>query len=340
MDSELASTPLSPTGDRLLTPPLGEAGARLVLEGVFTFQYSGMQFDALYRTGPEGVFSQRHSYLEWSPRPPLLESEDVARHRYQFRIPAEWKLQGQSIGLQIDLDRFVDEFLIPPSEVRAALTGEMALRVLPLLAAPVNPWPEIVGASLPAALVIGGLGWILQRRMALAGLPLELQRQLDRIIRKQRTALAAQASGPPHYRRLAGDLKAVPAGAWTLARRIRKLRDARSRIDQMSLVTEMQSLEQELARLTDAAARDAGNAALGEKRKALSLLEEIERSEARCAMQLTTLEATLDTTCLTLRQLHPNTPPTPSLESVRRELEAEVAAIAEAEISGREAWNL
>src|SRR5205823_13068015 len=130
------------------------------------------------------------------------------------------------------------------------------------------------------------------------GMPLELQRQLERIIQKQKAALAAAASGPPHYRRVASDLKAIPAGAWTLARRIRSLRDARSRIDRTSLLMGMGSMEQELVCLADAAARSAGNAALVEKRKALSLLEEIERTEARCAMQLTTLEATLDTACL------------------------------------------
>jgi hypothetical protein len=338
-DTELAAVRLPPTGDRLLTPPLGNAGARIVLVGVFTFRYSGMHFDALYRTGPAGAFSRRHPYLDWSPRAPVLESKDVTRHRYQFRFPAEWKLQGQSIGLRIDLDRFVDEYLIPPSEVRASLTGEMVLRVLPLPAAPVNPWPEIVGASLPAALVIGGLSWILQRRMALAGMPLELQRQLERIIRKQRATLAALGSGPPRYQRLGEDLKTVQAGAWTLARRIRRLRNTRSRIDQTSLVVQVGCLQQELARLTDASARDAGEAALVEKRKALTLLEEIERAEARCTLQLSTLEATLDTTYLTLRQLQPDGPATPSVESVRCELEAEIAAIAEQELAHlKEQW--
>jgi hypothetical protein len=213
----------------------------------------------------------------------------------------------------------------------------MVLRVLPLPAAPVNLWPEIVGVSLPAALMMGGLGWILQRRMALAGMPLELRRQLERIIQKQRAALAALGSGPPRRRPLAEDLKAVPAGAWTLARRIRRLRDARSRIDRTSLVLGMESLEQELACLTDAAARGAGDTALVEKRKTLALLEEIERTESRCAMQLTTLEATLDTACLTLRQLQPAGPATPSVETVRCALEAEIAAIAEAEIADPEA---
>jgi hypothetical protein len=184
----------------------------------------------------------------------------------------------------------------------------------------------------PAALMVGGLGWIIRRRMALTGLPVELQTQLERIVRKQRAALAAVGSGPPQYRRLGEDLKAVQAGAWTLARCIRRLRDARSRIDPASLVVQVGCLQHELARLTGAATRDAAETVLVEKRKALSILEEMERAEARCTLQLSSLEATLDTAYLILRQLPADDPTTPSVESVRRELEAEIAAIAEQEL--------
>jgi len=105
----------------------------------------------------------------------------------------------------------------------------------------------------------------------------------------------------------------------------------------MSLVFAMELLEQELACLSDAAARGMGDTALVEKRKTLALLEELERTEARCAMQLTMLEATLDTTCLTLRQLQPGGPAPPSVETVRCALQAEVAAIVETQIAGPEA---
>jgi hypothetical protein len=209
--------------------------------------------------------------------------------------------------------------------------------VLPLQAPPFNLWPEIAGASVPAALMLVGIGWILRRRMALAGMPLELQLQLGRIIRKQRAARSALVSGPPRYHRLAGNLNEVQSGAWIVARRIRTLRDARSRFDRTSLAMEVVRLEQVLPCMADRAARGVGETVLGEKRKALALLEEIERAEARCAMRLTTLEATLDTACLTLRQLQPDSPATPSIETVRRELEAEVAAIAEEEIPALEA---
>src|SRR5436309_2392684 len=143
-ESELMHAWLRPSGDCALTPPLGSTGARLVLRGAFTFQYDGSQFDAFYRTGTDGAFSQPHSLFQWTPRTPLLESADVARHRYEFSVPAEWKLGGQSLGLRLDLDRLVDEYLIPPSDVRAALTGEMELLVMPLPATPVSLLPLIV----------------------------------------------------------------------------------------------------------------------------------------------------------------------------------------------------
>lgn len=333
---ELAAARLPRTGDWLLTPPLGATGARVVLEGVFTFQYSGMRFDPRYRTGTSGGFTLRHPYLQWRPRPPLLESDSVDRHRYQFRFPAEWKLQEQSIGLRLDLDRLVDEFLIPPSEVRAALSGEMVLRVRPLPGAPASLWPEVLGASVPAALLIGGVGWVLRRRMALAGMPVQLQEQLGRILRKQRSALAAASDGPPHHRRLAEELQAIPAGAWAVARRIRSLRDARARIDQPALTVQVLCLAHELAGAPDPTARGAGEAALAEKRKVLSLLEQIQGQEAHCAMLLASLEATLDTACLILRQVEPAGPAAAPLERVRRDLQAEIAAISEQELADRE----
>jgi hypothetical protein len=328
MNSELAYTRLQPTGERLLTPPLGEVGARIVLEGVFTFHYTGARFDALYMTGPDGLFARRHPYLQWSPREPLLESEDLNRHRYQFRVPAGWNLEGQSLGLRVDVDRFVDEFLIPPSEVRGALTGEMTLRVLPPPATPGSLWAMMAAASLPAAAVAGGVGWVLWRRMALQGLPPELQEQLVRINRKHRIAHAAL--GPSRSPRLQETLGAVHAGAWSLARQIRALHTARSQIDGLSLQSEAERLEQELDRFADPIARAEGKAALAEKRKTLEILDEMELLQKRSTLRLATIEATLDTTCLSLRRPPPGSG-APFEDPVLCELEAEVTAIAEVE---------
>jgi hypothetical protein len=324
MPPNLAHAHLHPTGDRLLTPPLDEGGARIVLEGVFTFRYSGLQFDALYQTGPEGDFTRPHPYLQWSPRVPLLESEDRARHRYEFRVPAGWRLGGQSLGLRVDVDRFVEQFLLPPSEVRAALTGEMTVRVLP--PPPTTLWPVLAAAGLPATLVAGGLGWVLHRRMALQGLPPELQLRLERINRKVRAARAASRS--LRSSRLGESLRALHHGAWALARQFRALQQALSRVDGLALQVEAERLEQALPRMREAGAQVAGQAVLAEKRKALVLLHELDHAQTRSAMRLAAIEATLDTTLLTLQQ-----PPAgtcgPFEPTVLRDLEAEVMAIAE-----------
>src|SRR5918999_1037953 len=116
-ERQLASSDLDPGGGTLLTPALGDPARfshRVVLEGVLN--YSGGQFDALYKRGADGIFRERHSYLRWTPAEPVLESADAVHHRYVFRIPAEWKLEGGSAGVQIAIDRIVDEFLITPSE--------------------------------------------------------------------------------------------------------------------------------------------------------------------------------------------------------------------------------
>jgi hypothetical protein len=341
---EIASTPLPPTGDRVLTPALGDLDRyryRVVLEGVFRFAYSGARFDALYKMGPDGAFTQRHRYLVWSPRAPALESEDPVRHRYVFRIPAEWRLQGQSVGVRVDVDQLVNEFLIPPSEVRSALSGDVRMTVLQTPLAPVSPWPLIAWTSLPAALLAGGAGWVIRRRMALRGLSPELQVRLARIEQRCRTARAAL--GPAHARLfpLEERFTAVREGAVNLVRQIQELRDAQRLIDRHALEGAMVLLQGRLATLTDATARREGEMALGEKRKTLATLSEMERAEARCAMRLSKIEAVLESTCLTLREGQTGRRPSPghaaesAEDALRRELDAEVAAIAE--IAGCEA---
>jgi hypothetical protein len=150
--------------------------------------------------------------------------------------------------------------------------------------------------------------------------------RLERIERKQRAARAA--IGSPRNVRLEESLQAVHAGAWTLARQIRALREARSRLDPLALKCQTDQLEQDLNRLADPSARTAAQAALVERRKALALLEDMDRAQTRSALRLAAIEATLDTTCLTLQQ-PPQEPRAPFEEPLLRDLEAEVSAIAE-----------
>jgi hypothetical protein len=69
-------------------------------------------------------------------------------------------------------------------------------------------------------------------------------------------------------------------------------------------------------------------AVLAERRKALEMLEELERARAGCVLRLEAIEAALDTACLALQQA-PLDRSVPFEESVLRELDAEVMAVAE-----------
>ncbi|MCS6860232.1 MAG: hypothetical protein NZT92_07930 [Abditibacteriales bacterium] len=180
-DTELSSSLLQPDGVRIATPTLKEMtrfGYRIVLQGVFRCSYNGRLFDPLYLLDENGKPEKRHPYLQWTPQPPMLESEDPARHRYVFRIPSEW--EGKAVGVRVNVDKFVDEFLIPPSEVRASLSGEVKMTVLQApLVVPLLPRLAPVAA------------FVIRRRMMWGGLAHDLQQTLMNIQQKYRVACAA-----------------------------------------------------------------------------------------------------------------------------------------------------
>jgi hypothetical protein len=338
--TELARIRLPTTGDQVVTPPLAEMDRfeyRVILEGVLRFAYTDEEFDALYRAGPNGPFTEPHRYLRWSFGTPELENEDVVRHRYVFRIPASLGLEEGSVGVRVDVDRLVDQYLIPPSEVRRGISGDMTVTVLRTALAPPSPWPYLVGASAPAALLVGGVAWAIRRRRMYGGLSTDLQAALARIEAKHRAAVAAVGRQSGQLFPFSERLGAVRSGALGLARRLQEIRETRQLMEPHALETEIARLEEQLSRLTDDRARREGEIALREKRRALDLLAEVERAEARCAMRLGKIEAILETATLTLRARRP--PPTPSAwvpgpatpaeDALLRELDAEVAAIDE-----------
>jgi hypothetical protein len=341
-DTELVRAPLAPTGDRLLTPPLrgpAHASYRVVLEGVYTFGYNGEPFDALYRTGPEGPFTRRHAFIQWTPREPALVSADQERHRYVYQIPPEWGASGQSVGVRVDIDRFVDEFLISPSEVRGALAGSMQFTTVEHPLVEPFPWALLVGAGMPTALVLAGAAVVIRRRMALAGLAGDLQDATVRIERKYRQAQAAVRRQPGGFMAVGGRLDEVRQGAAALIQQIQGLRRAQRLTDRRAVEAELAALQRRLEGVSDPGALREGEAALAERRKALALLDDAARAESRCAMRLAKIEAVLDTAVLSLRSVSLAAPAAPAEEALRGELDAEVAAIREVarEASGFEA---
>jgi hypothetical protein len=326
-ETEVA-TALVTAGGQVLTPALDQSrfGYRIVLRGLARFAYTGEEFDAVHRTGDP----EPHDYLAWTPAPPVLVAQDRFLHHYIFEVPREWSLKGQSVGVGINVDRLVERYLIPPSEVRSQLSSEirMVVRQAPLV--PPNPLMDVARVSVPAALALTAVGLVIRRRMAFRGMTPALAEQALRIDRKYRAACAAVSAEQARQFPLQARLAALKASSDDLVRRTRSIQSARRASTQEALAAEIAALERRTVTLADAAARRDGELALAEKRGALSLLDELAEAETRCLMRLARIEAALDATCVSLRRSQAGEAAERPEDAVCRELDAEVAAIREA----------
>ncbi|MCS6860233.1 MAG: hypothetical protein NZT92_07935 [Abditibacteriales bacterium] len=122
-------------------------------------------------------------------------------------------------------------------------------------------------------------------------------------------------------------IAALRDGAFGLARHIQRLRNAQQLVDRRTLQADIARLERQLAALRDDAARRDTDIILHEKRRTLSLLEDMEQNISRCTLRLAKIEATLDALALTLRHAQTQQSPQPVEETLRRQLDAEVTAI-------------
>jgi hypothetical protein len=195
--------------------------------------------------------------------------------------------------------------------------------------APVSPWPMLAWTALPAALVIGGVGLIIRRRMALGGLEHDLQTQLGRIEQKVRAARAALQKEDARLLPIQERLTALKEGAYVLARQVQQVRSALALQNRAALVMDIKTLQKRLGSLEDEATKREGYLTLSEKTKSLSLLDEMCRAEERCLLRMAKIEAVLDSTSLGLRSAQTSVSTPPSEEAVCSALDAEVAAIRE-----------
>lgn len=334
-DTTIGSFALNPSGGQILTPPLVERdtyGYRIVLEGVCRFSYTGEVFDAVYRWNAADGVPQRHRYLKWIPGAPVLESEDRQAHRYVFRVGSDANLQSSSgsVAVGIDPDPFIEQYTVPLSEVQHALSGSINLTVQQFPLAPSSPWSLVGWVGIPTTLAAVGLGVVIRRRMALRGLEQDLLAHLDRIEQKARAARGALSRRDDRLLPVAERLTALRASALALIRQIQETREARSQSSASLLAAEIERLESTLTTLQDPEARRQAERTLDQKRHSQALLADLERAETNSTFRLNSIEALLDTTCLTLHSARIAAPAAPAAESLCRSLDAEVAAIHEA----------
>lgn len=334
---EVSRAPLDLTGQTwAATPPMdAQAGDewRVVLEGTFRFAETGQTFDAVYRLTNEGAVlaDQPHTYLQWRPFPLVLERADPARHRYVFRVPAGAIANGESVGVRLNVDRFVDETFLEPSQVKNALSGDLTVSVL--RTPPVVPWGLYAAeASVPAALAIGGVGLLVRRRIILGGLDADLVHAIGRIEQKARVARQAatrahRASVPQMTERFSQ----LARGAQAVARQAQDLRNAQRLVDRQATQREIGALERRLAAGKDDEGAAEARATLNEKRHALARLDEMKQGEEVCGLRLAKIEAVLDSAALTLRSARATARAAPSEDALRHDLDAEVRALHEVE---------
>ncbi len=326
MPDIIADFPLPPGGDALMSPPFTDFDQNkyhLVLEG--TFRCMGETFDALYLA--DGT---PHNYLRWSPATPQLISEDRAAHRYAFEVSPTGVSKSQSVSVQLNIDRLIDRFLVTRSEIIKGIEGEIHVTVLRLPLVVPFPWTTVAAAATPAALVVGGVAWLLRRRMAFQGISPELLARINRIqIKAQsaRQAASRQRSSVPIRERI----ETLANAALPLARQCTELNAAQKLADRDTLKQDITALEHRLAMLiasgvANGAAKET-EATLEEKRKSVTRLDELARAEALCILRLEKIEAILDSAALTLHSARANTTEPASEEHLRKALDAEVAAV-------------
>ncbi len=336
MPDEISHTPLDLTGQTwAATPPMEAQNGdewRVVLEGTFRFAETGQTFDAVYRLSDNGVAATNaHDYLQWRPAALTLERADPARRRYVFRVSPGAIPDGESVGVRLNVDRFVDETLMEPSRVKSALSGDLSVSVLRTPA--VVPWGlYAVEASVPAALALGGVGLLVRRRMILGGLDADLIHAVGRI--EQKTRVARQAATRAHRASLPQMTERfgqLARGAQAVARQAQDLRNAQRLVDRRAVQREIGALERRLAAGKDDEGAAHARATLNEKRHALARLDEMKQAEEVCGLRLAKIEAVLDSAALTLRSARAAARAAPSEEALRHDLDAEVRALHEVE---------
>jgi hypothetical protein len=320
MPETIARISLPPSGEAVLTPPLDAPAQneyRVILRG--TVECMSEVFDARYLQ--DGV--TRHSYLRWSPVEPVLLREDTINHLYEYRIPTETIPQGQSLSLQIDIDRLIDRFLITRSEIVSSLQSNLSLDVVRIPLVAPFPWiPVLTGTG-----VLAGFGWVLQRRMQFQGLDDDLRQRLADIQRKAHQAKRVAVGHDPVLQK---QLNTLAEASLPLARQVAHIRHAYKSIHRGVLETDIETLSHRLQGFpegTSERARQETEATLTEKRKTLQRYNELTERESLCLLRLDKIAAILESATLTLHSAETRTNEPASEEHLRKAVDAEVSAI-------------
>ncbi len=267
---------------------------RVVLAGVFKCSYDRGSYDALRVTTDSDEFDREHGYVEWSPAGMELADSDVSTHRYVLRLPENTRELPASVSAWIDVDQFVTDFIITPSDVRQSLSGALRLAVWRARGgSPAGPM-AVVGL-----LALGVVAVVLVRRRNRPPVAMsDVEEHLRRIDRKYESAMGTIEGQREDTFELSSELERLRDGARELAKHIEAFRGAARTVDREQLDAEIARMERQLEQADRDDVRDELEATLAAKRKLRDLLAHTDASEARYLLRLSKIESTMDATTM------------------------------------------
>jgi len=330
---DLAKLTIRPDGVPASTPPIDGAqysDYSITLEGAFDFtEVGGQSFDAVYRFREDGTILGKHNFLSWMPRQPILQTEDVAGHRYVFRVPQNWDMNGQSLEVGLDFREFTRQFFVTDSEILRSLSGgiQVTVHAEPIGAA-LPAW-MVPALGIPAAGLLAGTAWVIRRRMLFGKLDADLTHGLQALQSKAAAALKIAACQKRTSRELRARIGALVNGAGDITKRLQTIRRSLGMTDSNRTESEIATLEARLVSVKEASTRLELESALDQKRKALLAANDLRSAEERCQLRLAKIEGVIDSVSLQLQRANVGDNPGPVEDTVLRELESEVGAVGE-----------
>ncbi|MGD8240869.1 MAG: hypothetical protein PVH68_20125 [Armatimonadota bacterium] len=267
---------------------------RVVLRGAFKCSYDGRSYDAVNTAGESGAFERQHHYVRWSPAELAVAEYAPSTHECVLHFPEDAREIPESVGARVDVDRFVTDFIITPSEVRESLSGDLRLEVWrarrPSRAGPLLIL-GLIGATAVAIVLVR------RRRLPLVDMS-DVEELLGRIDRKYQSATGTVEGEREDAFELSSELERLRDGSRELARHIEAFRGAALTVDRRQLDREIADIEGQLEDADRDDVRQEIEATLATKRKLRDLLADSDASEARYLLRLSKIESTIDATTM------------------------------------------
>lgn len=337
--------PVPLNGDGATTTLLtaGGPGAEVEVSGTFYFDYNGKEYDAFYTTDSTGRWGEPHDFFTW---PPGLEPVNRAfnpSHTYRFRVQPGYDFTGQGITFRLNIDGFVNQYLITPAEVRANLrpgSGPLAIRTIEVPwggGVPVHPLSHLAApVGIGLLLILGAAAWRYRRMQQ--GLDADLQDLLKRIRRKHKRLQATLQDQQADYSRLRQGCARLAEGTQTLVEHVQAFRQMERQIKREELAEEIMDLDRRRAQAREPAQVRDLEAALAEKRKVLELVEQTARHQDRYLARLSKVEALLDATQLKVMNLQVAAQDTVLEDRIMDDVDEEIEILEETVEEVRRLW--